>query len=206
GVDSYAQLTIAPPSIFWSAVGVLGTAGATKNGGVWQCALTGCGDTPTQLSKTENVNGAVTDGASIYYAATSTTVSGVFTCPLAGCGTTPTQVMGGATGAFQLAHDSDAIYWTALDGVHRFVKSSSITSPIITTDKAPFAIVVDTNSVYYTSIVGDYVQSCPLSGCSGPPRVYASALTQPSFLAQDAAALYFSSGSVSSGTISRVSK
>ena len=207
GVDAHAQLTLAPPKIFWSSFGVLAADNSVNGAGMYACDLSGCGDTPTAISKSAYVNGGIIDGALIYYAQAAVTPQvGVFSCPVAGCGTTPKQLAGATVGAFQITADSAAIYWTTLSGAVRYDKSAATLSTVVTTTHPLFGIVVDANNVYFTDTSDGTVASCPITGCTAAPNTYASALVNPGYLAEDAAALYFSSGSVSAGTISRVSK
>jgi hypothetical protein len=66
------------------------------------------------------------------------------------------------------------------------------------------AIAVDAVAVYFTTSTSNAVLSCPISGCTGEPRVVARDQARPTGVAVDARAVYWSNAA--SGTIMKVAK
>ena len=77
--------------------------------------------------------------------------------------------------------------------------------PVVTGLDLPLDVTSDSNNVYWTEFgdtfgaVNGSVKSCPLSGCSGAPKVYATGQPNPGQLASDGANLYWSADAPGTG-------
>lgn len=203
-VTASAQLVIQSPNAIWSAFGVddgSGT-GTLVGGGVYSCALTGCGATPQVIGSFEGVSGVAVSPPSVFFGRDG----GTFDCPLTGCLAAPVQVPGATAAAVQLASDSAAITWTTSTEVVRYAVSGNTVTTLATGLTDLHAVVTDATNVYFTSVSGGSVYSCALAGCGATPTMMASGLASPAYLAEDATAIYVSSGSGTSGSISRIAK
>ncbi|MGH7283690.1 MAG: hypothetical protein ACRELY_19365, partial [Polyangiaceae bacterium] len=195
-VTASAQLVIDSPNAIWSAYGVddgTGT-GTLVGGGVYSCALAGCGSAPNVLASFEEVNGVAVSPPSIFFGIDALTPGpGAFDCPIGGCSGAPALVPGATAAAVQLAADSAGVTWTTSAGVARY--SGTSLTMVASGLAGLHAVVTDNTNVYFTSISGGSVYACPVAGCTGAPIIMASGLTSPAYIAADVTAIYVSSGS-----------
>jgi hypothetical protein len=198
-------------NVFWNDSGY---------GQVLSCAVGGCGGMPDVLASNIGTPwyGLATDANDVYFAGRSDGT--VYSCPKAGCGSNgPNTIVGGLTGPFALAVDSDTVYVTTYDpnnaGTPAPVVSCPLTgcmSPTIlsASEATPTGIAVDGSGVYWADEANGNAGSstvayCPKSGCpQGGPTVLASSLQGAFLVALDASFVYFTD--YVGGQVMRVAK
>ena len=208
-VTAASQIVIAAPNAIWSAYGVDDGSGTGTfiGGGVYRCALAGCGSTPDVLASFEKVNGVALTSTSIFFGLDALAPGpGAFDCPLGGCAGSPTQLPGATDAPVQLTSDAAGVTWTTSTAVMRYALATSTVSTVAGGLMSLDAVVTDANNVYFTSTSAGAVYACPLAGCAAAPTTLATGFPNPAYIAQDATGIYISNGSASSGAISRVAK
>ncbi len=175
----------------------------TDNGDIYQSLPDGGSWTPIQSADTLWVMGIASDGTTVFF--TDRYGNQVFKCSAAtGCNNFPSTVAQGQLNPDAIVVYKNMLYWTArgttgnfTDGAIRACNTSSCTSPIdiATNQFSPGEVAVDDSGIYWT-VYGDgttqgTVLTCPLTGCSGAPRVVAMAQAGPWGIAVDQTAVYW---------------
>ncbi|MEO8800284.1 MAG: hypothetical protein ABI551_20495, partial [Polyangiaceae bacterium] len=203
GLDARAELTIVAPDLVFSAYG---QGGGGVLGGVYRCALTGCGSKPTTLYKKGSVLGATADSALLTFGLETSPGPGVLTCPAAGCGDAgPTLVTGTTEAAAQVVTSSAGTFFTTAEGVFQIPPGGGAVVTVASGLTALGPLVANADHVYFASTSGS-VYGCPTSGGCASPTLYATGLTGIAYLTQDAASLFVTSGSATTGLVTRIAK
>jgi hypothetical protein len=81
---------------------------------------------------------------------------GVFSCPASGCGGSPKEIARGQANPSFIAADDSGVYWANTSGntIMHCPLGGCAAPDLIATSPAPFAIALDTESVYFTNSSG----------------------------------------------------
>jgi hypothetical protein len=139
---------------------VLWVSGATNE--VFRCALPSCGGGPDVLADMDlagdviGFSGLALYDNNVYWSAGFPDGGSVFQCPTMGCGAAPTVVATGQGGPGYMAADESGVYWTNYyDGRVMRCPLSGCEEPVqVAKTRSPFAIALDSVSVYFTSSPG----------------------------------------------------
>jgi hypothetical protein len=142
---------------------------------------------------------AVHDGV-VYFTSSDDTV---YRCMADTCSDTLTQMTSGQQLPRRITTDATNVYW-ASEG---FVSDGGLSGSIATCglagcpggvptvlavpEQGPFDLVVDTTTVYWTTIFGKLVRSCNVSGCGNMPKTLSSPGVVLSGVAVDATSIYW---------------
>jgi hypothetical protein len=149
-----------------------------SGGSVYQCAVTGCGSSPSVLASGQDAPASIaTDGANVYWGNAANSGMGSIRSVHVGGGTVATLATGGQPTAIALGA-SGALY----------------------ANGAPPGAA---SYVFWTDDGASELLGCPATGCSPPsaPSVIASGLDTPIGIATDGVSIYFSSFDPTNGGI-----
>jgi hypothetical protein len=167
-------------------------------GEVMSCATTGCSDNPSTFIGGQAQPGSLAvDSANLYWWDTSGTISA---CPLTGCaedGGYPRLLVSnrpGLQGWDVMAVNATNVYWCEDTGVFSCPLAGCTNQPaLIAPVQECFALVIDSQNVYWSDQVAQTIEKCPLTGCTTPILV-ANAQGQPANLVVDSSFVYWTTG------------
>jgi hypothetical protein len=147
-------VAVDPSYVYWINIGT---------NVVHRCALPSCGGGPQIFAPITLAGGHLgLCGMALYegevYWTENVAEGGVFECPSTGCGTTPKAMATGQGSPTFIAVDDSGVYWTNnTGGTVMHCPASGCAEPgVFATTPSPFAIALDSVSVYYTSSPGFY--------------------------------------------------
>ena len=161
-----------------------------------ECAIGGCGGSPTVLaSSQEGPTGIVVDAKNAYWMDADNGMVGV--CAVGGCSGAPTTL---ASGQYSNAIAVDALnaYWFNVHSIEACTKSSSNCSPSVLATNLPqaLALVVDaTSNLFWTSSDGTVMKCSAGTYCGTTLAQLASGQNNPTGIAIDALNVYWTDSS-----------
>jgi hypothetical protein len=173
------------------------------DGAVYECAIGGCNNKPTQLASNTSATAIAVDATTVYWG--SDTAGSVVSCLITGCNGTPTTLASGQDFPLGMALDAANAYWTTAgdsDGatgtVMKCPKAGCNNSPTVLASglPTPSAIAVDAHYVYWlegNSNVPYVLRAAPITGGQAITVVPVPLNGAPEFALSDSC-VYFSGG------------
>jgi hypothetical protein len=162
--------------------------GDFQNGKIVACDKGGCAGVPTVLAGAEPyASGLTTDGSSLYWVTSNTTVR---TCALPACAG-PSNVTTGTLATYELAALQGSVFW-ADNGTQSIVEcpgSGCVGAPVKYANGIASGLSSAAGFLYWVSGSSRTVVSCPAVGCGTPSTIGSS--TSPAWPVSDGLWIYF---------------
>jgi hypothetical protein len=168
-------------------------------GQIMECALDGCGGSPTTLwSGLYGINGLTVSGSSLYWPTGAgpglSSPPLVMACPSSGCSGVATTIAQTDDDVGGFTTDSANAYWTTSAGTIRacaLAGGSGSPSTLVSQQNGPRGIAVDATNVYWTNADDGTIATCAIAGCGGEPTILSTGRAAPSAIAVSGSRLFW---------------
>ena len=196
---------------------------STYDGFAYSCPIAGCGGTGTPIASNLTVPWHITaDATNVYIAvwngslnAPATNGGVIGKCPVGGCTGAPTQLSKSENQPYQIAVDTDYVYWAGFkdNTIKRCAIAGCPTGAtvIASGEGGPSGIAVDDKYVYWTNYSSGTVRVCAKDGCDKTSATLAVGQNHPNLITFDSSYVYFTdfgseSATAKDGSVVKVPK